>query len=266
MDNIAFLGAGNMAGAMVAGLIATGGFSPASIACMGGSGRSAPDLAARTGIRLARTPDELLEGAGTLVVAFKPAHLASADPRLGELASGRLVISILAGKRMASLARAFPRARNIVRSMPNTPGQIGAGVTGWCSRAPLDAADRRTLDAVFGALGRSVELPEGQLDAFTAVCGSGPGYVFEFAAALRDAGVAAGLARPAAAGLAAETLLGAARLLASRGADPEVLRDEVASPNGVTAAGLRQLAERDLRGAVRACVLAAKARSEELSA
>jgi len=266
MDGIAFLGAGNMASAMVEGLLAKGARPPSGISCMGGSGTTAAALSARTGVRLARTLDELLSGAGTLVVAFKPAHLSGADPRLGQLTAGRLVISILAGKRMASLSQAFPAARNIVRSMPNTPGQIGAGITGWCSRDPLAPADRATIDGVFGALGRSLELPEAQMDAFTAVCGSGPAYLFEFAAALRDAGVAAGLERAGAESMAAETLLGACRLLARRGVGPEALRDQVTSPNGVTAAGLRRLSERDLRGMVRDCVLAAKARSEELSA
>jgi pyrroline-5-carboxylate reductase len=266
MDDIAFLGAGNMAAAMVEGLIASGAYPPERIACMGGTGSTASALASRTGIRHARSLDDLLAGAGTLVVAFKPHHLAAADPRLGALAAGRLVISVLAGRKVESLSRAFPAARNVVRSMPNTPGQIGAGMTGWCSRDPLGPADRATLDHVFGALGRSMELDEAQLDAFTAVSGSGPAYVFEFAAALRDAALAAGLDPATARTLAVETLLGASRLLARSEIDPEALRDQVTSPNGVTAAGLRRMSERDFRGTIRESVLAAKARSQELSA
>jgi pyrroline-5-carboxylate reductase len=266
MDQIAFLGAGNMAAAMVEGLIAKGAFAPLKIVCMGGTGSSASALASRTGIRIAASLDELLAGAGTLVVAFKPQNLAKADARLASLSADRLVVSILAGKRIGALALTFPRARNIVRSMPNTPGQIGAGMTGWCSREPLAAPDQRVLGQVFGALGRSVELPEDQIDAFTAVSGSGPAYVFEFAAALRDAGVAAGLDPIVAALVANETLLGSARLLARREVDPEELRNQVTSPNGVTAAGLRPMAERDFRGLIRDAVLAAKARARELSA
>ncbi len=266
MDDIAFLGAGNMAAAMVEGLIASGAYAPGRIACMGGSGGTASALALRTGIRLSRSLEELLSGADTLVVAFKPQHLATADPRLGPLSAGRLVVSVLAGKRIESLSRAFPAARNVVRSMPNTPGQIGAGMTGWCSRDPLAAADMGVLGQIFGALGLSMELPESKLDAFTAVSGSGPAYVFEFAAALRDAAVGAGLDAATAKTLSVETLLGAARLLARRGTDPEELRNQVTSPNGVTAAGLRRMSERDFRGMVRETVLAAKARSEELSA
>lgn len=232
---------------------------------MGGSGASAKALSVKTGVRLAGSLHELLSRAGILVVAFKPQHLASADPRLVGLTEDRLVISVLAGKTLASLSQVFPLARNIVRSMPNTPGRIGAGITGWCAKKPLSPADGGAVEKVFGALGRSVELPEAQFDAFTAICGCGPAYVFEFAAALRDAAVAEGFEQSTARTFAVETILGAARLLAAGTADPEVLRNQVASPNGVTAAGLRRLSERDFRGVLRDAVLAAKARSRELT-
>ena len=160
-----------------------------------------------------------------------------------------MVISVLAGKKVAALAQASsPRPRNLVRSMPNTPGQIGAGLTGWCSQSPLGQPDRGILDAVFGALGLSIELPEAQIDGFTAICGCGPAYVFEFAAAIRDAGLGLGFDASKSKLFAVETLLGAARLLARRDVDPEVLRGEVTSPNGVTAAGLRKMADRGISG------------------
>lgn len=255
-----------MATAMVEGLIAKGTYAPGRIACMGGSGTSAARLSGRTGIRLAKTLDDLLARADTLVVAFKPQHLAGVDGRLASLCAGRLVVSVLAGKKVEALMRAFPKARNIVRSMPNTPGQIGAGLTGWCSSVPLAPSDRAILDALFGALGKSLEIPESQIDGFTAISGSGPAYVFEFAAALRDAALALGFDPPTAKLMAVETLLGASRLLARRDVDPEVLRGEVTSPNGVTAAGLRKMADRDFRGMINESVMAAKARAEELSA
>jgi pyrroline-5-carboxylate reductase len=265
MDEIAFLGAGNMAAAMIEGLIAKGTFASNKVVCMGGSGSTAAALSERTGIRVATSLDDLIGHSSTLVVAFKPQHLASADPRLAELTEGRLVVSVLAGKTLDGLVLVFPKARNIVRSMPNTPGQIGAGITGWCSRTPLSATDRAALDQVFGALGTSIEMPEAQIDGFTAICGSGPAYVFEFAAALRDAAMAEGFDPATAKVLATETLLGASRLLAVRDVDPETLRNQVTSPNGVTAAGLRRLSERDFKGMIKETVLAAKARSRELS-
>jgi pyrroline-5-carboxylate reductase len=255
-----------MAAAMVDGMLARKACAPASMVCIGGSGTSARKLSDRTGIRLAASLEDLLRGADTLIVAFKPQNLASADPRLAELTAGRLVISVLAGKKLEALGRVFPGARNIVRSMPNTPSRIGAGITGWCSRSPLAPADRAFLDSVFGALGREIELPEAQMDAFTAICGCGPAYVFEFAAALRDAALHAGFDTQAAKMFAVETLSGAARLLASQGVDPEVLRSEVTSPNGVTAAGLRRMADLGFRDMVQDAVRAAEARSKELSA
>jgi pyrroline-5-carboxylate reductase len=262
---IAFLGAGRMASALVGGLLEQKAFAPSDLACLGGADPTGADLSRRTGISLARSPDELLEGADTLVVAFKPQNLAGADPRLPGLTEGRLVLSILAGKRLASLRRVFPKARNIVRCMPNTPAQIGAGITAWCPDRPLAGADRATVSTLLNALGKSAEVPESQLDAVTGLSGSGPAYVFEFAAALRDAGIAAGLAPAVAETLAVETLLGSARLLAKRGEPPERLRDEVVSPNGTTYAGLQLLSAGGFRELIRRTVLAAAARSEELS-
>ncbi len=265
MRKIAFLGSGNMAGAMVDGLLANRALTAAELVCLGGNDDTAAKLQARTGIGVAGSLDELLREAGTLVVAFKPQHLASADPQLAPLTAGKLVVSILAGKRIASLARAFPEARNIVRTMPNTPGQIGAGITAWCTRDALAAADRAIVETLLDSLGRRVEVPEPDLDAVTGVSGSGPAYVFEFAAALRDAGVAAGLTPETSNQLAVETLLGAARLLARKQIDPEILRDQVTSPNGTTFAGLQRMKARDFRGLIKETVIAATERSKELS-
>jgi pyrroline-5-carboxylate reductase len=253
-----------MAAAMVDGLISAQ-TPPSDLVCLGGIKGSAPALAARTGIGLAAGIDELLAGRDTLVVAFKPQHLAGADSRLAELTAGKLVISVLAGKRLARLAEVFPRARNVIRAMPNTPGQIGAGMTGWCALDPLASSDRVIVEKLLGALGRHIEVPEAQMDALTAVSGCGPAFLFEFAAALRDGGVAAGLPRDVAQALAVETLLGAARLLSARQIEPELLRNQVTSPNGVTAAGLKTMESRDFRGLVAATILTAKNRSEELA-
>lgn len=265
MPKIAFLGAGNMATAFVEGLLGKQAAAKSDLICYGGADSTAANLAARTGISAAGTLEELTADFDTLLVAFKPQHLGEIDPRFAAWTEGKLVVSILAGKRLSSLTRAFPRARNVVRTMPNTPGQIGAGVTAWCSRAPLADGDRAILQTLLDALGQSVEVPEDDLDAVTGLSGSGPAYVFEFAAALRDAGVAAGLARPAAAKLAMETLLGAARLLARKNIEPEILRDQVTSPNGTTFAGLQRLKAGNFRDLIRDTVLAATARSKELS-
>lgn len=261
----AFIGAGRMASAMVGGLLAKGAATPEEIACIGGDDDTAALLARRTGITAHRELAALLTTAGTIVLACKPQQLAGLDQRLAELTAGRLVISILAGKRLARLAQTFPRARNLVRAMPNTPGQIGAGITGWCALKPLSPSDRRMVDTVLGALGEMVGLEEKDLDAVTALSGSGPAFVFEFVAALREGGVAAGLPGDVAAELAQATVLGSARLLAETRIEPETLRDQVTSPHGTTYAGLQRMAARGFRDIIKETILAAKTRSEELS-
>jgi pyrroline-5-carboxylate reductase len=265
MPKIALLGAGRMASAIVDGLLAKQICAPADLVCVDGGDGTATALAARTGVAVAPDLAALLGGADALVLACKPQQLAGLDARLADLTAGRLVLSILAGKRLASLAGVFPRARALVRAMPNTPGQIGAGVTAWSALRPLVSADAALVASILGALGQVLETTEPQLDAVTGLSGSGPAYVFEFAAALRDAGVAAGLPRDTAWQLAMETILGSARLMARTGTEPETLRDQVTSPNGTTYVGLQRMAARDFRGLVKETVLAATARSVELS-
>lgn len=265
MSKIAFLGAGRMASAIVDGLLAQNVRAPLDLACTDGGDDTARILAARTGISVATDLASLLSPADTIVLACKPQQLATLDPSVAALTDGKLVLSILAGKRLARLTEAFPNARAIVRAMPNTPGQIGAGITAWSASRLLTPADRTIVDAILGALGQVVEIAEPQLDAVTGLSGSGPAYVFEFTAALRDAGVAAGLPRDIAWKLAMETVLGSARLMARTGTEPEFLRDQVTSPNGTTFAGLQRMQARDFRGLIKESVLAATARSQELS-
>jgi pyrroline-5-carboxylate reductase len=265
MAKIAFLGSGRMATAIVDGLLAKAVCPPADLFCADGGDGTATALAARTGVIACADPVKLLQGAELVVLAFKPQQLAGLDAAMAGTTAGKLILSILAGKRIARLEKAFPQARNIVRAMPNTPGQIGAGITGWCAREPLAPADRASVEAVLAALGVAVEVTEPQLDAVTGLSGSGPAYVFEFAAALREAGEAAGLPRAIAWKLARETVLGSARLMARSQIEPETLRDQVTSPNGTTYAGLQRMKARDFRGLIKETVLAATARSEELS-
>lgn len=254
-----------MASAIVAGVLNQKVAAVADLACLGGNDPTGAALSSRTGIRLAKDVIDLCSTADAVVVAFKPQNLVEADPRLAETTRGKLVISILAGKKLSSLAKAFPHARALVRAMPNTPGAIGAGITGWCSLAPLSEADRTIALSVLGALGIVHEFPEDMLNSVTALGGSGPGFVFEFAAALREAGVAAGFTRELAAEFATEVLLGSAKLLKQTGEDADVLRDRVTSPKGTTYAGLQAMESANFRDTIRATVLAARERSAELS-
>ncbi len=262
---IAFLGAGNLATAIICGLLEEKVCAPTDLACTSKNGETARKLAAETGI--AHEPDlaRLLGSADTIIVAFKPQSLPTADPRLAELTCGKLVLSVLAGKTLATLAKTFPHARNVVRTMPNTPAAIGASFTPYCSLIPLTLDDRTFVGRLLDALGQYVALDEKYFDAITALGGSGPAFLLEFVASLRDAGIAAGLPDDVAYRAALETTLGAARLLARGDASPETLRDKVTSPNGTTAAGLQVLAARQFRATLKETILAATRRAGELS-
>jgi pyrroline-5-carboxylate reductase len=265
MIKIGFLGAGNMASAMVDGLLARQILPAADMTCFSASGTSAARLAGRTGIAQAGSPAELFAQADLLVVAFKPQHLDATGAAFKALSKDKLIVSVLSGKRLARLQQGFPQARNIVRTMPNTPARIGAGITAWCSLHPLTPADHTALESLLGALGQFIEVGEESMDAVTAVSASGAGFVFEFAGALCAAAVAAGLEPAIAKTLTVETLLGSARLLARTQEPPETLRNQVTSPNGTTLAGLQRMEARDFRGLMRETVLAAMARAGELS-
>ena len=265
MNDIAFVGAGRMASAIVDGLIAGDASCSQRIVCYSASGTSAAQLASRTGIRQAQDLPSLLAQADIVVIAFKPQHLATADAQFAELTAGKIVISVLAAKTLDHLAAVFPRARNIVRTMPNTPSAIGAGITGWSASVPLTSADRTAVTAMLQSIGREIEVPEEKIDALMGVSGCGPAFVFEFTGALRDAGVAAGLTSEEAEQLAIETVLGSARLMARSSESPETLRDQVTSPNGTTYAGLQRLKAHNFRGIMQEVVAAAKSRSEELA-
>ncbi|TVR50472.1 MAG: pyrroline-5-carboxylate reductase [Puniceicoccaceae bacterium] len=260
-----FIGAGRLTAAMVAGLLEQGDCPPERIGCVSRSGLTAAGLAGATGITAGENAATLAGESEAIVLALKPQQFSDIEPVLAEVSAGRLVVSVLAGLRLERLARAFPRAANLVRVMPNVAARIGGGISPFTPLKPLSEDQRGLLEGLLQAMGRSIEIPEEQMDAATAVSGSGPAYLFEFAAALRDAGIAAGLPEATSRLLTVETLLGAARLLARTGRDPEALRDEVASPKGTTRAALDSLARDDLPGIVGRAVAAAAARSRELS-
>jgi pyrroline-5-carboxylate reductase len=254
-----------MASAMARGLLARRLYQPAQIRCTSGDDPTGAELAANAGIRYEAAPDKLLDGADLVVVACKPQQLAKLDTAYAKLTKGKLVLSILAGTPLVKLAKVFPGARNLVRAMPNTPGQIGAGITAYCGQNKLSAADHQAVEGILGSLGAVLEIDEAHLDAVTAVSGSGPAYVFEFAAALHAAALATGLPHATAQKLAHQTLHGAAKLMEATGEDPEKLRNAVTSPGGTTEAALKVLHQGNFRKLFQEAVLAAKRRSEELA-
>ena len=254
-----------MASAIVHSLLEKEHYTPEEIACTCGDDPTGPALAKATGIQYFPDITNALYETETVLLACKPQEFDSIDTNLAVAAGGKLILSILAGTPIARLSGKFGKARNIVRSMPNTPGQIGAGVTAFTPLRELSDKDQAIVENILSSLGNFHEVNEEDLDAVTALSGSGPAYIFEFAAALRDAGVNAGLSPELAESLSIDTLLGAAMLLAGSNESPEELRNAVTSPGGTSAAALQVLKNAGFRDLINQAVAAAKARSSELA-
>lgn len=262
---IVFIGAGRMATAIVQGLLKNNFYRPDEIACTCGNNSSGSVLAEKTGIHFYPEITPAIHEAKTVVLACKPQQFIKIDDSTAAATNGKLLISILAGTTLEILKAKFHAASNIVRTMPNTPGQIGAGVTAYAPDTPLADNDRKTVEEILSSLGNFHAVNESDLDAITALSGSGPAYVFEFAAALRQAGVHCGLSQELSTSLTIDTLLGAAKLLESSRETPEDLRNAVTSPGGTTAAALKVLEENHFRTLIHKTLEAAKKRSKELS-
>lgn len=254
-----------MASAIVRGLLEKEHYLPNEIACTCGDDPSGPQLAEQTGIQYLPDITNALYETDAIVLACKPQQFTQIDSTLADAATGKLVLSILAGTPLIRLNEKFNNARNIVRTMPNTPGQIGAGVTAFAPLRKLSEKDTTIVENTLSSLGNFHEVDESDLDAVTALSGSGPAYVFEFAAALREAGIHCGLDQGLADSLAIDTLLGAAMLLADSEKTPEELRDAVTSPGGTTAAALNVLNKANFRELIDQALAAAKERSLELA-
>jgi pyrroline-5-carboxylate reductase len=195
------------------------------------------------------------------VIAVKPNDVRDA---CAALAGTKRVLSIAAGVPIATLEDALGAGTAVVRAMPNTPALVGAGAAAIAPGAHAGEDDLAWAESILGAVGEVVRVPESMLDAVTGLSGSGPAYVFLVAEALIDAGVLAGLPRDVSVALTVQTLLGSARLLSETGESPEVLRAQVTSPGGTTAAGLHALESASLRAAFSDAVRAATERSREL--
>jgi pyrroline-5-carboxylate reductase len=261
-------GAGKMGGALLTGWLARG-LNPTQILVQD------PDpppevkaLLSRHGMVAQPSIAGLAEPPAVIVVAVKPQVMGDVFPRLARLAgSGTLVLSIAAGRTIRSFEAHLPAGTAVVRSIPNTPAAIGCGITVCCANAHVKEAQRTLCDALLSAVGEvDWVVEEGLIDAATAVSGSGPAYVFLLAECLAEAGKAAGLEEALAKKLANATVSGAGELLRQSGVEPAVLRRNVTSPHGTTAAALSVLmAEDGMQALLTKAVLAAAKRGHELS-
>lgn len=264
---ITFVGGGNMASALIGGLLSEGrdAFRIAVI----------EPLEAQRSVLLGRWPLEAypapcaqaFDAAEVVVLAVKPQQMREVASSIGELLSGQLVISVAAGIRSRDLSRWLGGHRRIVRSMPNTPALIGRGVTGLALFDASCSDDRALAERILKAVGEVVWVnDESLLDAVTAVSGSGPAYVFRVMEAIEAAGQALGLDSDQARRLTIATFVGAAELAARSDDPPSVLRERVTSKGGTTAAALAVMDARDLSGLFAEALAAAARRGAEMGA
>ena len=260
-----FIGGGNMAGALVGGLISRG-TAPADITVVDPSESQRESLVSRFGVEVREAVDPtLIEGSALIVLAVKPQQMRAAVASLQPSVSGQLIISVAAGIRASDLSRWLAGHRRIVRAMPNTPALIGQGVTGLAAPVDLASGDRALAERILGTVGATVWVDdERRLDAVTAVSGSGPAYVFLFIEALEAAALRLGLGAHQARALAIGTVSGAAQLAAQSAEPPATLRERVTSKGGTTAVALAEFEAAGLRELVARAVAAAERRSIEL--
>lgn len=208
----------------------------------------------------ARTED-VIASSEVVFIAVKPQHLATVFPAVSNPSC--LFISIVAGAKLAALTAGLGTDR-VIRVMPNTPCLVGEGASAYCLASGVTDDDSALIGTLLSTVGFAVELPEANLDAVTGLSGSGPAFVYQMIEAMSDGGVRVGLPRHVATRLAAQTVLGAAKMVLDTEAHPGVLKDRVASPGGTTIAGLHALERGGLRATVMNAVEAATGRSTEL--
>jgi pyrroline-5-carboxylate reductase len=263
MESIAFIGGGNMASAIIGGLI-EGGLAPSAVLVVEPFEAQREKLRAAFGIAPLAAADATLAGAGIVVWGVKPQLFGEAAAPCAAHVAQALHLSVMAGIRSDAIAHAAGTER-VVRAMPNTPALIGRGIAGLYARAAVSADDRTRVEQVLAPTGRTLWVrQEADLDAVTALSGSGPAYVFYFVEAMMAAAKEMGLSAEEGRQFALATFAGATEL-AARSSDPvEVLRERVTSKGGTTFAALQSLESNQVKAAIIDAVKAAQRRAREL--
>ena len=270
---IAFIGAGNMAEALIRGLVKAGTFAPQRIVAADIRAEQLDFLRQNFGVRVTGDNATAVAEASVVVLAVKPQQVCAALAGVrGKMSADKLTISIVAGvptmrieKELAQKGSGSAVKMRVVRVMPNTPALVGAGVSAMAKGVNATEEDLATAEAILGAVGITVRVEERFMDAVTALSGSGPAYVFYVTEAMIKAGVAAGLDEALAKKLAIQTVYGAGKLLVESGESPESLRRKVTSPGGTTEAAIKVMTGRKLMEILTEAVQAAEKRSRELS-
>ena len=263
--SIGFLGAGQMATALASGWSTAGLIDVAKSRAADPYPEARAKFESVTGIKTLDANRDVAAASDVLVLAVKPQVMAAvlADVRPA-IRPNHLVVSIAAGVTLQTLGQGLGEKTRIVRVMPNTPCLVGASASAYSPASSATPEDGELAGKLFGAVGKAFRVAEPLLDAVTGLSGSGPAFAYIFIEALADGGVRCGLPRDVALVLAAQTVLGSAKMVLETGQHPGALKDAVASPGGTTIAGLHALERAGLRGAVMDAVEAATARAQEL--
>ena len=262
---VGFLGAGRMASALARGWVAAGLTTAERVLAADPLSAAREAFTAGGPLRAVADNREVVAHADLLVLAVKPQSMKALMEEIRPHVTDRhLIVSIAAGVSLRQLAEGLRSRRRLIRVMPNTPCLVGASASAYTPGEAATADDAALVERLLRAVGVAFRVPEAMLDAVTGLSGSGPAFVYLVIEALSDGGVRVGLPREVAAALAAQTVLGAAKMVLETGAHPGALKDMVASPGGTTIAGLHALERGGVRGALMDAVEAAARRATEL--
>ncbi len=263
-SRVAVLGAGNMGGTILAGLLRAGR-TPQDVVVSARRPERAEELKKQHGVEVLDNVSAAAWG-DTVLLAVKPRDIAGLLTEIGPaLRPGTLVVSLAAGQTIAALESGLPEGTAAIRVMPNTPSLVDQGMSVLSPGTHCRPEHTERAEELLSSTGKVLQVPESYQDAVTAVSGSGPAYVFYVAEAMIEAGVLLGLPRPTATELVVQTLFGAATMLRQTGEHPSILREQVTSPGGTTAAAVRLLDDQRVRGAFMSAIEAACHRSAQLS-
>lgn len=261
----AVIGCGKMGTALVAGAVRAGAVSAENVTGFDPYPAAASVFAEATGAAITNDAPSAVAAADAVLLCVKPHDAANVIAGLAaKECESKLLISVVAGASLSALQSAAPASWRVIRTMPNTPALVGKGASAFCRGTSATDEDAAVAMELFSSVGIAMEVPERLMDAVTGLSGSGPAYGFLCIEALADGGVAAGLPREQALKLAAQTMLGAAAMVAETGMHPAALKDAVASPGGTTIAGIEALEKGGLRATLISAVLAAAKRAGEL--
>ncbi len=262
---VGFIGAGTLAGILIRGMLRAGTAKPGDIVASDIDADRLGSLAADTGIKTTQDNNAVVEAANVLFLAVKPQVIDAVVNEIGRHVRGdQLIVSPVAGVTTESLEDAFPRRVRLLRIMPNVPCLVMQGVIAVSAGRHATPKDIMELADLLGRLGSIVTVQEGLMDAVTALSGSGPAFAYTIIEALADGGVRVGFSREVALRLAAQTVMGAARMVLETGEHPGRLRDMVTSPGGTAIAGLHAMERGSVRASLMDAVVAAAQRSSEL--